>query len=64
VGWVFQYALVDSTGRNNLAQLRSTQDWFLRYQLQACRSGRGGAAGGFVRQYQVSWTPTALQGMG
>jgi len=35
VGWVFQYALVDTTGRNNLAQLRSTQDWFLRYQLQA-----------------------------
>ena len=46
VGWVFQYALVDPTAGSNLAQLRSLQDWFLRYQLQAVPGrGRSGAAG-------------------
>ena len=52
VGWVFQYALVSPT--RNLAELRSTQDWFLRYQLQAVPGvAEVAPRGGFVRQYQV-----------
>ncbi len=65
VGWVFQYALVDTTGRNNLAQLRSTQDWFLRYQLQAVPGvAEVAPLGGFVRQYQVNVDPNRLAGYG
>ena len=65
VGWVFQYALVDSTGRNNLAQLRSLQDWFLRYQLQAVPGvAEVAPLGGFVRQYQVTVDPNRLAGYG
>jgi len=65
VGWVFQYALVDTTGRNNLAQLRSTQDWFLRYQLQAVPGvAEVAPLGGFVRQYQVTVDPNRLAGYG
>jgi Cu(I)/Ag(I) efflux system membrane protein CusA/SilA len=65
VGWVFQYALVDTTGRNNLAQLRSTQDWFLRYQLQALPGvAEVAPLGGFVRQYQVNVDPNRLAGFG
>jgi Cu(I)/Ag(I) efflux system membrane protein CusA/SilA len=61
VGWVFEYALVDTTGKNNLAQLKTYQDWYLRYALQ----GVPGVAevapiGGFVRQYQVNLDPNAL----
>ena len=64
VGWVFQYALVDTTGRNNLAQLRSTQDWFLRYQLQAVPGvAEVAPLGGFVRQYQVNVDPNRLAGV-
>ena len=60
VGWAFQYALVDKTGRNNLAQLRSFNDWYLRYWL----AGVPGVAevatvGGFVRQYKSISIPTA-----
>ena len=65
VGWVFQYALVDPTGRNNLAQLRSLQDWFLRYQLQAVPGvAEVAPLGGFVRQYQVNVDPNRLAGYG
>jgi Cu(I)/Ag(I) efflux system membrane protein CusA/SilA len=65
VGWVFQYALVDTTGRNNLAQLRSTEDWFLRYQLQAVPGvAEVAPLGGFVRQYQVTVDPNRLAGYG
>jgi copper/silver efflux system protein len=65
VGWVFQYALVDTTGRNNLAQLRSLQDWFLRYQLQAVPGvAEVAPLGGFVRQYQVNVDPNRLAGYG
>src|SRR3989441_115143 len=61
VGWAFQYALVDKTGRNNLAQLRSFNDWYLRYWL----AGVPGVAevatvGGFVKQYQVNIDPNRL----
>src|SRR5215471_15936168 len=61
VGWVFQYALVDRTGRNNLAQLKTFQDWYLRYALQSVPGvAEVAPVGGFVRQYQVNLDPNAL----
>ena len=54
VGWVFQYALVDDTGRRSLAELRSLQDWFIRYQLKTVPGvAEVAPIGGFLRQYQV-----------
>jgi Cu(I)/Ag(I) efflux system membrane protein CusA/SilA len=65
VGWVFQYALVDTSGRNSLAKLRSTEDWFLRYQLQAVPGvAEVASLGGFVRQYQVNVDPNRLAAYG
>jgi Cu(I)/Ag(I) efflux system membrane protein CusA/SilA len=62
VGWVFQYALVDTTGRHSLAELRSVQDWYLRYHLQAVPGvAEVAPLGGFVRQYQVNVDPNRLQ---
>ena len=61
IGWVFQYALVDTTGRHSLAELRSLQDWYLRYELQAVPGvAEVAPVGGFVRQYQVNLDPNAL----
>lgn len=61
VGWVFQYALVDRTGQNSLADLRSYQDWFLRYVLQTVPGvAEVPAVGGFQKQYQVKINPNAL----
>ncbi len=61
VGWVYQYALVDRTGQNDLAQLRSLQDWQLRYQLQSVPGvAEVASIGGFQRQYQVNIDPTKL----
>src|SRR5512135_2498859 len=61
VGWVYEYALVDRTGQNNLAQLRSFQDWYLRYALQAVPGvAEVAPLGGFVRQYQVNVDPNKL----
>lgn len=61
LGWVFQYALVDTTGKHNLAQLRSLQDWFLKYELQSLPGvAEVAPIGGFVRQYQVNIDPNAL----
>ena len=61
IGWVFQYALVDKTGKNDLAQLRSFQDWHLRYALQAVPGvAEVAPIGGFVRQYQVNLDPNKL----
>ena len=61
VGWVFEYALVDKSGQNNLAQLRSFQDWYLRYALQAVPGvAEVAPLGGFVKQYQVNVDPNAL----
>src|SRR3990170_69870 len=55
VGWVFQYALVDETGQNSLADLRTFQDWYLRYYLQSVPGvAEIAPIGGFVRQYQVN----------
>jgi copper/silver efflux system protein len=61
VGWVFQYALLDRSGQHSSDELRSYQDWFLRYAVQAV-SGVAEVAtvGGQVRQYQVTVNPTAL----
>lgn len=65
VGWVYQYALVDKTGRHDLAQLRGFQDWTLRYWLQSV-SGVAEVAslGGFQKQYQVNVNPHALAAHG
>jgi len=61
VGWVFQYALVDETGKHSLADLRSFQDWYLRYYLQAVPGvAEVATVGGFVKQYQVNINPNAL----
>lgn len=62
LGWVFQYALVDRTGKHDLAQLRSLQDWSLRYQLQSVPGvAEVAAIGGFVRQYQIQVDPNRLR---
>jgi Cu(I)/Ag(I) efflux system membrane protein CusA/SilA len=62
VGWVFQYALIDTEKKHNLAELRSVQDWFLRYQLRAVPGvAEVAPIGGFVRQYQVNLDPQRLQ---
>jgi Cu(I)/Ag(I) efflux system membrane protein CusA/SilA len=61
VGWVFQYALVDETGQNSLADLRTFQDWYLRYYLQSVPGvAEVAPIGGFVRQYQVNVEPNKL----
>src|SRR4026207_157211 len=62
VGWVFQYALVETTGRSSLAELRSYQDWYLRYYLKAVPGvAEVAPVGGFVRQYQVQVDPNRLR---
>jgi Cu(I)/Ag(I) efflux system membrane protein CusA/SilA len=64
VGWVFQYALVDSGG-HDLAQLRSVEDWYLRYHLQSVPGvAEVAPLGGFVRQYQVNVDPNRLAAYG
>jgi Cu(I)/Ag(I) efflux system membrane protein CusA/SilA len=61
VGWVFQYALVDENARYDLAQLRSLQDWYLRYQLASVEGvAEVASLGGFVKQYQVNLDPNKL----
>jgi Cu(I)/Ag(I) efflux system membrane protein CusA/SilA len=65
VGWIYQYALTDRTGRHDLAQLRSIQDWFLKYELQALDGvAEVATIGGMVKQYQVVVDPLRLQGYG
>lgn len=65
VGWVFQYALVDRTGRHDLADLRSLQDWKLRYWLESVEGvAEVASVGGFVKQYQVTLDPNKLLGYG
>ncbi|MCZ6819897.1 MAG: CusA/CzcA family heavy metal efflux RND transporter, partial [Calditrichaeota bacterium] len=61
VGWVFEYALVDTTGRSNLADLRSFQDWNLKYWLEAVPGvAEVASVGGFVKQYQIDVDPNKL----
>ena len=65
VGWVYQYALVDKSGRHDLAELRSLQDWQLRFELQAIPGvAEVASVGGFVRQYQIEVDPTRLAAYG
>ncbi|MFZ0790691.1 MAG: CusA/CzcA family heavy metal efflux RND transporter, partial [Chromatiaceae bacterium] len=62
VGWVYQYALVDRTGTHDLAQLRSLQDWFLKYELQSVPGvAEVATVGGMVKQYQVVVDPEVLR---
>ena len=61
VGWVFQYALVDKSGTQDLSQLRSFQDWYLRYWIQSVPGvAEVASIGGFQKQYQVNIDPNAL----
>ena len=65
VGWVFQYALVDDSGRHTLADLRTFQDWNLRYRLQSVPGvAEVASLGGFVQQYQVTVDPNRLKAYG
>src|SRR3989442_797448 len=65
VGWVFEYALVDKTGKNSLADLRAFQDWHLRYALESVKGvAEVAPVGGFVRQYQVDLDPNKLVAYG
>jgi len=62
VGWVYEYALVDRTGQHDLSQLRSLQDWFLKYELQTVHGvSEVGTIGGMVKQYQVVLDPNKLR---
>jgi Cu(I)/Ag(I) efflux system membrane protein CusA/SilA len=61
VGWIYQYALVDDTGQYSLEQMRTYQDWYLRYALQAVPGvAEVAPVGGFVREYQVNIDPNRL----
>jgi Cu(I)/Ag(I) efflux system membrane protein CusA/SilA len=61
VGWIYQYALVDRSGKHDLAELRSFQDWYLRYWLQSVPGiAEVASIGGFQKQYQVNIDPTRL----
>src|SRR5437016_8450682 len=65
VGWVYEYALVDKTGKHNLAELRSFQDWHLRYALESVKGvSEVAPVGGFVKQYQVDLDPNKLLAYG
>ncbi len=62
VGWVYEYALVDHSGRHDIAQLRSLQDWFLKYELQALPNvSEVATVGGMVKEYQVVVDPEKLR---
>ena len=62
VGWVYLYALVDRTGKHDISQLRSLQDWFLKYELQTVPGvSEVSALGGMVKQYQVKVDPDKLR---
>jgi len=65
LGWVFQYVLVDTSGQQSLSDLRSIQDWYLRYHLKSVPGvSEVAAVGGFSRQYQVNVDPRKLQAFG
>ncbi len=65
VGWVFEYALVDPTGRHDLAELRAFQDWTLRYWLQSVDGvAEVASVGGFVRRYEIDVDPSRLLAYG
>jgi Cu(I)/Ag(I) efflux system membrane protein CusA/SilA len=61
VGWVYEYALIDKSGKHDLSHLRSIQDWYLRYPLQTVPGvSEVASIGGYVKQYQVELNPDAL----
>ncbi len=63
VGWIYQYALVDRTGKNDLSDLRSLQDWLIKYELQTIPGvAEIATVGGMVKQYQVVVDPNKLRG--
>jgi len=65
LGWVYQYVLVDTTGTMSLADIRSYQDWYLRYQLTAVRGvSEVASVGGFEQVYEVTVDPVKLRGFG
>ncbi|OGS35532.1 MAG: cation transporter [Elusimicrobia bacterium RIFOXYB2_FULL_49_7] len=65
VGWVYEYALVDKSGKHSIAELRAFQDWHLKYALQSVKGvSEVASVGGFVKQYQVVVDPDALQAYG
>ncbi len=65
VGWIYEYALVDRSGQHDLSQLRSLQDWFLKYELQTVPGvAEVATIGGMVRQYQVVIDPDKLRAFG
>jgi len=62
VGWIYQYALVDKTGRHDLSQLTSLQNWFLKYELQTIPGvAEVATIGGMVKQYQITLEPNRLR---
>ena len=62
VGWVYEYALVDRSGKHDLSELRSLQDWYLRYPLQTVPGvSEVASVGGYVKQYQVEVDPNVLE---
>lgn len=65
VGWIFEYALVDRSGRHDLGELRALQDWFLRFELKSVPDvAEVASIGGMVRQYQIQVDPFRLAGYG
>jgi len=65
IGWIYEYALIDRSGRNDLAKLRSIQDWYLRYPLQTVPGvAEVASVGGYVKQYQVEVNPNMLVAYG
>ncbi|MCP5350255.1 MAG: efflux RND transporter permease subunit [Oceanospirillaceae bacterium] len=65
VGWVFSYALLDKSGKQDLADLRTLQDWFLKYELQSLPGvAEVATVGGYVKQYQVQIDPQKLRQLG
>ncbi|MBT3428473.1 MAG: efflux RND transporter permease subunit [Gammaproteobacteria bacterium] len=65
VGWVYLYALVDRSGQHDLSQLRSLQDWFLKFELQTVPGvSEVSAVGGMIKQYQIQVDPEKLRAFG
>ncbi|OQX91772.1 MAG: CusA/CzcA family heavy metal efflux RND transporter [candidate division Zixibacteria bacterium 4484_95] len=65
VGWIFQYVLIDSSGNYDLSELRSIQDWFLKYELSTVPGvSEVASVGGFIRQYQIEVDPGKLDYFG
>ena len=62
VGWIYEYALVDRTGQNDISQLRAIQDWFLKYELKTVPNvAEVATLGGFNKQYQIVLDPDRLR---